>query len=126
MSEQTESTAMLNEQLTTAEIKALKELLNTFTIARDYLNDQVVKDLCGVASNTFKLVNATSGTDLIPVFEKALQDPRLDKALLNPPQPGMFSLLGVLKDSDARRGLGIMIALLKAFGKAAGDAAHGN
>ena len=126
MNGQNGSTAVMTEQLNDTEIKALKEMLNTFTIARDYLNDQVVKDLCGVASNTFKLVNAASGTDLIPIFEKALQDPQLDKALIDPPSPGMFSLLGVLSDPDAKRGLGIMIAVLKAFGRAAAPEKQGN
>jgi uncharacterized protein YjgD (DUF1641 family) len=112
-------TAAVIGQLDINEIKTLRDLLNTFQIIQDYLNDQVVKDICAVASNFFKLASAASGTDLILVLERALQDPNLDKALLKPPQPGMFSLMASLNNKDMKRGMGIIIELLKAMGRAA-------
>ncbi len=109
----------ITEQLTPNEVKALRDLLNTFGIIQDYLNDQVVKDICGVASNFFKLASAASATDLIGVVERALQDPQLDKALIKPKGAGMFSLMASLSNSDVKRGMGLMIELLKAMGRAA-------
>lgn len=65
-----------------------------------------------------KLFNAAVSTDLIDLAEKALQDPELDKTLLNPPEVGVFGLLRTLGDANARKGLGIVLGLLKAMGRA--------
>ena len=105
-------------QLDEDAVKTLTELLNTFRIMQEYLNDQVVKDLSGLASTVFKLVNAVTATDMIEIIERSLQDPGLDKALLNPQRLGALSLLLALLDKDVQRGMGIMIAFLKAFGRA--------
>jgi len=99
-------------------INSLRDLLNTFRILQDYLNDQVVQDLSVLTSPVFKLVNAMSATDLIDLLEQSLQDPNLDKALLNPPKVGALSLLRALGNKEAQRGMGIMIELLKAIGRA--------
>jgi uncharacterized protein YjgD (DUF1641 family) len=110
---------MSTEGLDQNEVQALRDLLNVFRIVQDYLNDQVIKDLCSIGSNVFKLVNGVSCTDLIGVFERALQDPQLDKVLLDPPEKGAFSLLWSLQDKDAQRGMGLFVELLKAVGRAA-------
>ncbi|HDD69147.1 MAG TPA: DUF1641 domain-containing protein, partial [Candidatus Korarchaeota archaeon] len=65
-----------------------------------------------------KVINVISSTDLVDILERAIQDPELDKALLNPPKVGLTGLLGALRDEDFQRGLGILVALLKAIGKA--------
>jgi uncharacterized protein YjgD (DUF1641 family) len=114
-------TVVSGAQLDANEMKALRDLLNTFGIVQDYLNDQVVKDMCGVASNFFKLASAVSATDLIGVVERALQDPQLDKALLKPRQAGPLSLMASLGNTDVRHGMGLMIEVLKAMGRAARD-----
>ena len=105
-----------------SEVQALRDLLNFVGILQDYVNDQVLKDVSGIVSSVFKLVNAMSSTDLIGVLERAVQDPQLDKALLDPPQIGPLSLLGALRDEDVQRGIGILMELLKAFGQAAREA----
>lgn len=45
-------------------------------------------------------------------------DPEFDKALVNPPKVGLFGLLGALRDTDTQKGVGILLALVKALGKA--------
>jgi len=51
-------------------------------------------------------------------MERSLQDPQLDKALINPPKVGMGGMLKQTQDEDFQRGLGLMIELLKAMGRA--------
>jgi len=63
-------------------------------------------------------VNALSSTDLVDVLEKALQEPNLDKALINPPKVGLMGLLSALKNEEVQKGMGILIEFLKALGKA--------
>jgi len=55
---------------------------------------------------------------LVDVLERALQEPSLDKAILNPPKVGLLGLLSALRDEETQRGLGILVELLKALGKA--------
>ncbi len=102
-------------------VDTLTDVVNTLSFVRNYPNDQVIHDLSTILSGVFRLVNAASNTDLIEVLERALQDPELDKTLLNPPQAGVMKLMSAMQDDDVQRGLGIMIALLKAMGKAANE-----
>jgi len=93
-------------------------LLDTVTFLKNYLNDQVINDLSKILCSIFKLVNALSSTDLVDVLEKALQEPNLDKALINPPKVGLMGLLSALKNEEVQKGMGILIEFLKALGKA--------
>jgi uncharacterized protein YjgD (DUF1641 family) len=104
--------------LSRTEMEALREALNTFRFLQNFLNDQVVRDLSKNLLPLMKLFNAAVSTDLIDLAEKALQDPELDKTLLNPPEVGVFGLLRTLGDANARKGLGIVLGLLKAMGRA--------
>lgn len=96
----------------------LVDLLGTVRFLRGYLNDQVIRDLSGILSAVLKLANAISNTDLVDVLERSLQDPNLDKALRNPPKVGLMGLLGALRDGEVQRGLGIVVELLRAIGRA--------
>ena len=98
--------------------ETLVELLNSAKIIQEYLNDQIIKDSSKHLSAVFKLLNSISSTDLVDILERGLQDPKLDKALLNPPKLGLVGLLKSLGDEDTQRGMGILISLLKAIGKA--------
>jgi uncharacterized protein YjgD (DUF1641 family) len=60
-------------------------------------------------------------TDLVEVMERSLQDPQLDKALINPPKVGMGGMLKQMQDEDFQKGLGVMLELLKAIGRATED-----
>lgn len=113
--------SVAGQGLEEATVNALTDLLSTVGILQDYLNDQVVQDLSKIASPVFKLISAISATDLVDIIERALQDPGLDKALLNPPKMGLVGLLGALGNEEVQRGIGIMIELLRAIGKASMD-----
>jgi uncharacterized protein YjgD (DUF1641 family) len=102
-------------------LNTLVDLLNFAKILQEYLNDQVVQDVSKILSSIAKLVNAISGTDLVDIIERALQDPNLDKVLVNPPRVGLIGLLKTLSDKDVQKGMGIMLQLLKAFGKASSN-----
>ena len=104
--------------------EALVEILNSAKIIQDYLNDQVIQDFSRHLSAIFKLVNSVSGTDLVDIFERGLQDPKLDKALMNPPNTGIVGLLRAMGDEDVQRGMGIMISLLSAIGRASRETDH--
>jgi len=104
-----------------SELETLREILGTIGFLKSYMNDQMIHDLSEALSTTFKLVNILLSTDLIEIMERAMQDPDLDRALLDP--------IGVMEkytsgelDEEAEeymeRGMGIMMALLKAIGKA--------
>ena len=96
-----------------------KELIHTTRLMKSFLNDQIVADLSNLLTPLLKALNAVTATDLIDVFERAMQQPDLDRAVADPPKVGTFGALGALRDKDVQRGLGIMFALLKALGKAA-------
>jgi len=108
----------LSLHLEEPDLEALIEILSIYRIIRDMLNDQLIKDVSHIASSLLKLVNVVSSTDLIEILERGLQDPELDKALLNPPKIGLTGLLSALRDEDFQKGMGIVVALLKAIGKA--------
>ena len=98
--------------------ETLVEILNSAKIIQDYLNDQVIQDFSKHLSAIFKIVNSVSGTDLVDILERGLQDPKLDKALMDPPKTGIVGLLKAMGDEDVQRGMGIMISLLSAIGRA--------
>ena len=97
----------------------LKDLLSMVAMMRGFLNDHVIKDISGTVSTLSRLAVAMSGTDLVEILEKALQDPELDKALVDPPRVGITGLMKSMGDADVQRGMGIMIQILRALGKAA-------
>ena len=99
-------------------IKNMVELVSTVKMLEGYMNDQVIKDIAVIISSMSKLVNAATSTDLIDVMERAVQDPELDKVLVNPEKGSLFEVLKKLNDKDVQRGMFIMLELLRAIGKA--------
>ena len=99
-------------------VESMVEIIDTFGLIMTFLNDQAIQDLSGMMSQLLKLVNGLTSTDLVDVLERSLMDPEFDKALLNPPKVGLFGLLGALRDEDTQKGIGILLALVKALGKA--------
>ena len=99
-------------------MESMVEIIDTFGLIMTFLNDQAIQDLSGVMSQLLKLVNGLAGSDIVDLLEAALLDPEFDKALINPPKIGMFGLIGALGDADTQRGIGILLALVKALGKA--------
>jgi uncharacterized protein YjgD (DUF1641 family) len=104
-----------------SDLDALVELLSTVKFLRNFMNDQMLHDVAEIMSTLFKLTNAMASTDLIEIMERGLQDPNLDKALLNPPKVGTWGLIRAMKDKDVQKGMGIMLELLKAVGRASTD-----
>ena len=99
-------------------IESMVELIDTFGLIMTFLNDQAIQDLSGMMSQLLKLMNGLTGSDIVDLLEMSLMDPEFDKALMNPPKVGFFGLMGALRDEDTQRGIGILLALVKALGKA--------
>jgi uncharacterized protein YjgD (DUF1641 family) len=118
MSSNKEEVLKVLEKLDEESIDQLVDLLGTMQLMKGYLTDQMVADLARILTSIFKVVNSISNSDLVDIIERAMQDPSLDKALLNPPKLGLLGLLGALRDPEVQRGMGIMISLVKALGKA--------
>jgi len=108
-------------QLDKPDQEALIEVLSIYRIIRDSSNDQLVRDWYRTLSAVFKLVNIVSSTDIMDIMERSLQDPRLDKALLNTPKVGLWGLFGALRDEEVQKGVGLMIEILIAIGKSTTD-----
>jgi uncharacterized protein YjgD (DUF1641 family) len=100
------------------DLETLVDMLKTYRFLQNYMNDETLKGIADVESSMFKLLNAMISTDFVDVLERGLQEPEFDKALLDPPQLGMMGIIRELKDEDVQRGIGIMMELLKAIGKA--------
>ncbi|WP_407355752.1 DUF1641 domain-containing protein [Methanolobus sp. WCC5] len=104
-----------------ADVEAILDLARTMRIMQNYINDQTAHGIAQVMSTLLKLTNAIMCTDLVEIMERGVQDPALDKALLNPPKVGIGGMLKQMQDEDFQKGLGIMIELLKAMGRATED-----
>ncbi len=108
-------------ELEQSDLDALIEILSTVKFLRNFMNDQMLHDISEFVCALLKLTNAMASTDLIEIMERGLQDPNLDKALLNPPKVGTWGLIKAMKDENVQKGMGIMIELLKAIGRASTD-----
>ena len=117
MGEQEFETLSLSKE----DLEALSDLLSVYRMLMDMMTDQLVSEFSKIASTLFKLLDGIVSTDLVDVLERALQDPQLDRALMDPPKVGLSGLVGAMRDEDCQRGLGLMVELLKAQGRASKD-----
>lgn len=99
-------------------VEMMVELIDSIELIMTFFNDQAIQDISGILSPVLKLVNGIASTDLIDILERGLMDPELDKALLDPPKMGMFGLLGALRNEDMQRGIGVVVEIIKALGRA--------
>ena len=99
-------------------VESMVEIVDSLELLMTFFNDQAIQDISGTLSPILKLVNVISSTDLIDILERSLMDPELDRALIDPPKLGFFGLISALGDDDMKRGLGILIELVKAIGRA--------
>jgi uncharacterized protein YjgD (DUF1641 family) len=99
-------------------VESMVELIDTFGLIMTFLNDQAIQDLSGMMAQLLTLVNGLTGSDIVDLLEASLMDPEFDKALLDPPKVGLLGLMGALRDEDTQKGIGILLALVKALGKA--------
>lgn len=100
------------------DLDALVDMLKTYRLLQNYMNDETLKGIADVQSSMFKLINAMISTDFVDVLERSLQEPEFDKALIDPPQLGMMGIIREMKDEDVQKGIGVMMEFLKAIGKA--------
>ncbi|SFM92128.1 DUF1641 domain-containing protein [Methanolobus profundi] len=100
------------------DMEAFLDLVRTARIMQDYMNDQTAHGIAEIMATVLKLTNAVISTDLIDVLERGMQDPELDKALLDPPKIGLGGLIKQMGDEDFQKGMGVMLTLVKAIGRA--------
>jgi uncharacterized protein YjgD (DUF1641 family) len=108
-------------EITPTDIEAILDLARTVGMLQNYINDETAHGIARLMSTVLKITNAIMSTDFVDVMERAIQDPQLDKALLEPPKIGIGGLLKQTQDEDFQKGMGIMIELLKALGRATKD-----
>lgn len=108
-------------EITSTDVEAILDLVRTAGIMQNYINDETAHGIARMMSTVLKITNTIMSTDLVDVMERGLQDPALDKALIQPPKVGIGSLLKQTQDEDFQKGMGIMIELIKALGRATKD-----
>ncbi len=108
-------------EITPTDVEAILDLVRTAGIVQNYINDETAHGIARLMSTVLKITNTIMSTDLVDVMERGLQDPALDKALLQPPKIGIGGLLKQTQDEDFQKGMGIMIELIKALGRATKD-----
>jgi uncharacterized protein YjgD (DUF1641 family) len=99
-------------------VELIVELIDSIELIMTFLNDQAIQDISGLLSSVLKLVNGIASTDLIDILERGLMDPELDKALIDPPKLGLFGLMGAIRNEDMQRGIGLVVEVIKALGRA--------
>ncbi len=118
MSDENITNQISGVEIRPGDVEAVLDLVRTVRILQDYINDQTAHGIADLSSTVLKLTNAIMCTDLIEVMERAVQDPELDKAILNPPKVGIGGLIKEMGDEDFQKGMGIMLTLVKAIGRA--------
>lgn len=108
-------------EITPTDVEAILDLVRTAGIVQNYINDETAHGIARLMSTVLKITNTIMSTDLVDVMERGLQDTALDKALLQPPKIGIGGLLKQTQDEDFQKGMGIMIELIKALGRATKD-----
>ncbi|TGC11332.1 DUF1641 domain-containing protein [Methanolobus halotolerans] len=121
MTDGTSANQISGIEITPADVEAVLDLVRTTKILQDYMNDQTAHGIAGLMTTVLKITNTVMSTDLVDIMERGLQDPQLDKALLNPPKVGVSGLYRQMQNEDFQKGLGIMLELLKAIGRASSD-----
>lgn len=109
---------IINAGVSATDVESVVDIVRTLRIMQDYLNDETIHGVAGIMTPMLKLVNGIASTDLVDVLERSMQDPNLDRALLNPPNVGLYGLVKEMGDEDLQKGIGIALELLKALGRA--------
>jgi len=108
-------------EITPTDIEAILDIARTIGIVQNYINDETAHGIARLMSTVLKITNAIMSTDFVDVMERAIQDPQLDKELMDPHKIGLAGLIKEMRDEDLQKGMGVMIELLKAVGRATRD-----
>lgn len=105
-------------------LDALVELASTLKMVRDVVVDEMVEDLGKTLGELGSLVDGVTRTPIPRALVSALNDPEVDKALLEAAAGKKISitkLISMLFDDDVKRGLYIVLTILRALGRRAKD-----
>ena len=101
------------------------EYLYMLKMVRDiWLNDELVKEIGSLMNSILALVPVIEKlSELLssPEVQKvinALSSEETVKAIQNPEKVGLTKLMTELRNEDFQRGLGVLVSLIKAIGKA--------
>ncbi len=108
-------------EITPTDVEAVLDLIRTVGIVQNYINDETAHGIARLMSTVLKITNAIMSTDLVDVMERAIQDPQLDKELIDPHKVGFTGLIKEMRNEDLQKGMAVMIELLKAVGRATKD-----
>lgn len=117
----TDEVEIIDMGMTQADVDAFLDIIRTVRIMQSYLNDETVHGVANMMTPMLKLLNGISSSDIVDVLERSMQDPALDRALLNPPKVGVYGAIREMGNEDLQKGLGIALELLKALGRASED-----
>lgn len=104
-------------------LDALVELASTLKMVRDVVVDEMVEDLGKTLGELGSLVDGVTRTPIPRALVSALNDPEVDKALLEAASKkiSITKLIYMLFDDDVKRGLYIVLTILRALGRRAKD-----
>jgi hypothetical protein len=103
----------------TNDIEAILDLARTVGMLQNYINDETAHGIARLMSTVLKKTNAIMSTDFVDVLERAIQDPQLDKALIDRIK---FGITGFSEKWEMKTFKGWdNIELLKAMGRATKD-----
>lgn len=94
-------------------LKAFEPLIIAYNILiKDVSKEEIIK-VANILAILMKLVPAILSPERVKMFTE-----NLEESLKKAKRYGIRSLMGALRDEDVQRGLGILIAFLKALGRA--------
>lgn len=98
------------------------ELLTTLVMIHDVVTDKMVDEFAkNVVRPVGLLIDGLTRTSLLETFAEALADPELEKAILEVKEGKKIStskLISLMRDDEVKRGIYIMLTLMKALGRA--------
>ncbi len=96
----------------------LVEALMLLRMVSRLMNDQMIHDVSRALAAAFKVIDALEGSAALDAVLRALQDPGLE-ASMGSREAGMYELIKAMGDPSFRKGLAVLVELIKAVGRAA-------
>lgn len=83
---------------------------------RDMLGDEAIEKLSSLISNLLELLQKVNSPVIYNLIS-TLTSPEMQKLLSNPPEVGITELLRELRDKNVKRGLGIILTMVRILGE---------